>query len=67
MQATDQTPGLREREKIRRRQTIRREAFRLIEENGCAATTVEQIAEAVVRRIGVTPALDLVDAAMPLT
>jgi AcrR family transcriptional regulator len=27
-------------------QTIRREAFRLIEENGYAATTVEQIAEA---------------------
>jgi AcrR family transcriptional regulator len=46
MQATDQIPGLRERKKIRTRQTIRREAFRLIEENGYAATTVEQIAEA---------------------
>jgi AcrR family transcriptional regulator len=46
MQAIDQTPGLRERKKIRTRQTIRREAFRLIEENGYAATTVEQIAEA---------------------
>jgi AcrR family transcriptional regulator len=46
MQATDQTPGLRERKKIRTRQTIRREAFRLIEENGYAVTTVEQIAEA---------------------
>ena len=46
MQAMDQTPGLRERKKIRTRQTIRREAFRLIEENGYAATTVEQIAEA---------------------
>jgi AcrR family transcriptional regulator len=46
MQAIDQTPGLRERKKIRTRQTIRREAFRLIEENGYAATTVEQIADA---------------------
>jgi len=46
MQATDQVPGLRERKKIRTRQTIRREAFRLIQENGYAATTVEQIAEA---------------------
>ena len=46
MQVTDQPPGLRERKKIRTRQTIRREAFRLIEENGYAATTVEQIAEA---------------------
>jgi AcrR family transcriptional regulator len=46
MQATDPTPGLRERKKIRTRETIRREAFRLIEENGYAATTVEQIAEA---------------------
>lgn len=46
MQATDQIPGLRERKKIRTRQTIRQEAFRLIEENGYAATTVEQIAEA---------------------
>jgi AcrR family transcriptional regulator len=46
MQVTDQTPGLRERKKIRTRQAIRQEAFRLIEENGYAATTVEQIAEA---------------------
>ena len=46
MQATDQIPGLRERKKIRTRETIRREAFRLIQENGYAATTVEQIAEA---------------------
>lgn len=38
--------GLRERKKIKTRQTIRQEAFRLIEENGYAATTVEQIAEA---------------------
>jgi AcrR family transcriptional regulator len=46
MQATDQPVGLRERKKIKTRQAIRREAFRLIEENGYAATTVEQIAEA---------------------
>ncbi|HTZ12590.1 MAG TPA: TetR family transcriptional regulator [Mycobacterium sp.] len=46
MQATDQIPGLRERKKIKTRETIRREAFRLIQENGYAATTVEQIAEA---------------------
>jgi AcrR family transcriptional regulator len=46
MQVTDPTPGLRERKKIRTRQTIRREAFRLIEDNGYDATTVEQIAEA---------------------
>src|SRR6201995_2383203 len=46
MQATDPTLGLRERKKIRTRETIRREAFRLIEANGYAATTVEQIAEA---------------------
>lgn len=37
MQATDQTPGLRERKRIRTRQTTRREAFRLIEESGYAA------------------------------
>ncbi|MGH3524866.1 MAG: TetR family transcriptional regulator [Mycobacterium sp.] len=46
MQATDHSLGLRERKKIKTRQTIRREALRLIEENGYAATTVEQIAEA---------------------
>ena len=46
MSAIDQLPGLRERKKIRTRETIRREAFRLIQENGYAATTVEQIAEA---------------------
>ena len=46
MQAIDRIPGLRERKKIRTRETIRREAFRLIEEHGYAATTVEQIAEA---------------------
>ena len=46
MQATDQPVGLRERKKIKTRQAIRRAAFRLIDENGYAATTVEQIAEA---------------------
>src|ERR1700739_4729985 len=46
MQAMDQPPGLRERKKIKTRQTIRREAFRLIDTNGYAATTVEQIADA---------------------
>jgi AcrR family transcriptional regulator len=46
MQATDQPLGLRERKKIKTRQAIRREAFRLFDANGYAATTVEQIAEA---------------------
>ena len=46
MQATDQPLGLRERKKIKTRQAIRREAFRLIDEHGYAATTVEQIADA---------------------
>ncbi len=38
--------GLRDRKKIQTRDAIRREAMRLIEENGYANTTVEQIAEA---------------------
>jgi AcrR family transcriptional regulator len=42
----DSSPGLRERKKIKTREAIRREAFRLIEEHGYANTTVEQIAEA---------------------
>jgi AcrR family transcriptional regulator len=46
MQAIDQPLGLRERKKIKTRNAIRREAFRLIEANGYAATTIEQIAEA---------------------
>jgi AcrR family transcriptional regulator len=46
MQVSDRPLGLRERKKIKTRQVIRREAFRLIEENGFAATTVEQIADA---------------------
>ncbi len=46
MPATDQPPGLRERKKIKTRQAIRREAIRLFDTNGYAATTVEQIADA---------------------
>jgi AcrR family transcriptional regulator len=46
MPATEERLGLRERKKIKTRQTIRREAFRLIDTNGYAATTVEQIADA---------------------
>src|ERR1700756_3363225 len=46
MQATEAPLGLRERKKIKTRQAIRRSAFRLIDENGYANTTVEQIAEA---------------------
>ncbi|SEH51540.1 DNA-binding transcriptional regulator, AcrR family [Mycolicibacterium rutilum] len=38
--------GLRDRKKLRTRETIRNEAIRLIERNGYASTTVEQIAEA---------------------
>ena len=46
MGVTDQILGLRDRKKIKTREAIRREAMRLIEENGYANTTVEQIAEA---------------------
>ena len=46
MPSDDQAPGLRERKKIKTREAIRREALRLIEANGYAATTIEQIAEA---------------------
>lgn len=42
----DHTLGLRERKKIKTRQTIRREALRLFEEKGYANTTIEHIAEA---------------------
>ena len=38
--------GLRERKKLKTRQTIRREAFRLFDERGYADTTIEQIADA---------------------
>jgi AcrR family transcriptional regulator len=40
------TPGLRERKKLKVRQTIRQEAFRLFGEQGYQATTVDQIAAA---------------------
>lgn len=46
MQVTETPLGLRERKKIKTRRAIRREAFRLIEQHGYTATTVEQIAEA---------------------
>lgn len=46
MTSDDQAPGLRERKKIRTRETLRREAYRLFELHGYADTTVEQIAEA---------------------
>jgi AcrR family transcriptional regulator len=46
MQVTDRPLGLRERKKIKTRQAISREALRLFDANGYAATTVEQIAEA---------------------
>jgi AcrR family transcriptional regulator len=46
MSSDNQALGLRERKKIKTRQAIRREAFRLIDENGYAATTIEQIADA---------------------
>ena len=46
MQATEQPQGLRERKKIKTRLAIRREAFRLFDANGYAATTIEQIADA---------------------
>lgn len=46
MGVSNEVLGLRDRKKIQTRDTIRREAMRLIEENGYANTTVEQIAEA---------------------
>jgi AcrR family transcriptional regulator len=46
MGAGEQTLGLRDRKKIRTRDTIRREALRLITANGYANTTIEQIAVA---------------------
>src|ERR1700674_2684666 len=46
MGVSHQILGLRDRKKIQTREAIRREAMRLIEENGYATTTVEQIADA---------------------
>lgn len=45
-QPSDDRPGLRERKKARTRRSIRDHAMRLFTEQGYAATTVEQIAEA---------------------
>ncbi|GAA4212796.1 TetR/AcrR family transcriptional regulator [Actinocatenispora rupis] len=42
----DGVGGLRERKKNKLRQSVQREAFRLFDEHGYAATTVEQIAAA---------------------
>ena len=46
MGVNNQVLGLRDRKKIQTQAAIRREAMRLIDENGYANTTVEQIAEA---------------------
>ena len=46
MGVSNRVLGLRDRKKAQTRETIRREAMRLIEAKGYANTTVEQIAEA---------------------
>ena len=46
MGAGEPALGLRDRKKIQTRDTIRREAMRLIKANGYANTTIEQIADA---------------------
>ena len=46
MGAREPALGLRDRKKIRTRETIRSEAMRLIVANGYAHTTIEQIADA---------------------
>ena len=46
MPEADRSVTLRERKKLKTREAIRREAFRLFDENGYATTTVEQIADA---------------------
>ena len=46
MGVNNQVLGLRDRKKIQTQAAIRREAMRLIDENGYANTTVEQIADA---------------------
>jgi AcrR family transcriptional regulator len=42
---TESRPGLRERKKIKTRQAIRKAAYRLFDEQGYAATSVERIAD----------------------
>ncbi|MBV9515025.1 MAG: TetR family transcriptional regulator [Mycobacteriaceae bacterium] len=46
MPAGDRSVSLRERKKHKTREAIRREAFRLFDDNGYANTTVEEIADA---------------------
>jgi AcrR family transcriptional regulator len=46
MPEADRSVTLRERKKLKTREAIRREAFRLFDGNGYANTTVEQIADA---------------------
>ena len=46
MGGTEQALGLRDRKKIKTRDSIRREAMRLFEMHGYANTTIEQIADA---------------------
>jgi AcrR family transcriptional regulator len=46
MPEADRPVSLRERKKVKTRDAIRREAFRLFDESGYANTTVEQIADA---------------------
>jgi AcrR family transcriptional regulator len=46
MPDADRSVTLRERKKLKTREAIRREAFRLFDDNGYASTTVEQIADA---------------------
>jgi hypothetical protein len=45
LEVTDQPLGLRERKKLKTHRAISRDAFRLFDANGSAATTVEQIAD----------------------
>ena len=57
MVVTSPAPGLRERKKLATRRAIRRAALALFKSQGYAATTVEQIAQAAVVSVSLTPAL----------